>query len=147
MQKTGICAVDSVAFACVSCSVLETKREFPPDFRLWTRHLKEILTQTVPGLAGIEWGGFPRSVLHSFWMGSIVGVVISSLQEYSIPVVLLHPSEVKAHITGNGNATKTQMRLAVQKLFQFTQKNPHLVDAFSIAVTALGKYHASIHLR
>ncbi len=147
IQEIGLCIVESRNFQPLFTTVLTAPRKIPPDFVPFADRVEKIVAEWKPELAGVEWGGFPRSPAQTFWIGSMVGVFLSVLQRHSILTVLVTPSEVKRQITGNGNATKVQIKNAVRSLFSFPHSNPHLVDAFSIAVTACLKPYAPVGLR
>ncbi len=64
------------------------------------------------------------------------GVAIAAAARHGLPVALHTPSEVKAAVTGQGRADKTQVAAMVQRLLRLTQP-PHPPDAADALALAL----------
>ena len=70
----------------------------------------------------------------------IEGVIMLFMQQHKISLEAMHPSTVKAFITGKGNAKKADMRAVLKELIEMPAKsNVHAVDAVAVGLTWLHK--------
>lgn len=67
------------------------------------------------------------------------GVIRSRLMDWGIPYALVPPATLKKYATGRGNATKTDMALALYKRVQRELADDNQVDAFWLR--AMGMDH------
>ena len=76
---------------------------------------------------------YPRT---SVLMGHARGVICLAARLASIPVVSFPAKRVKQSVTGNGNASKTQVQRAVQSFFSLARAPhpPDVADALAVAM-------------
>src|SRR5207245_1383604 len=76
---------------------------------------------------------YPRT---SVLMGHARGVICLAARLASIPVVSFPAKRVKQSVTGNGNASKTQVQRAVQNFFSLAcaPHPPDVADALAVAM-------------
>lgn len=79
-----------------------------------------------------------KHVRTSILMGHARGVVLLAGQRRDVSISEMAPAEVKKAMTGNGQATKRQMQLAVMAQCSLTEvpDPPDVADAIAIAVCA-----------
>lgn len=63
-------------------------------------------------------------------------LVVTDLMDWGIPVIEVPPATLKKYLTGKGNATKPDMRVAVLRRFGVDVRDDNELDAF--ALRALG---------
>ena len=76
-------------------------------------------------------------------LGKVTGVVLLAGYRMEIPVVEISVRESKQVLTGNGNATKTQLEKAVRSLLNLTTpiRPFHASDALGLALVGLFRHH------
>jgi crossover junction endodeoxyribonuclease RuvC len=101
-----------------------------------------IIEEYQPDQSCIEtlfYGNNVRSILS---LGEARGVLILALTEHNIPVYSYSPREVKLAVTGNGNASKNQVRYMVQQILNL-QNPPESFDISDAMAIAICHYHKS----
>lgn len=73
-------------------------------------------------------------------LGMVHGVVRVALAEAAVPFVLVPPATLKKYVTGKGNATKPDMRMAVYQRFGLDIPDDNQVDAFGLRAMGLDAY-------
>lgn len=124
----------------VSSGLLQTGSEELPDVRVGkiAAELELILTTHKPQLVALE-RVFAQANLRSVMgVAQISGALMASSHRLDIPVEFFTPSEVKAAVTGNGRATKEQVKLMVAQLLKLSEapKVADVADAMAVAITA-----------
>jgi len=81
----------------------------------------------------------------SVLMGHARGVICLAARLASIPVVNFSAKRVKQSVTGNGNASKTQVQRAVQNFFSLdcAPHPPDVADALAVALCFIDSRRAS----
>ncbi len=107
----------------------------------------ELIERVSPDLVAIE-GMFahkdhPATVIK---MAHARGVILLAARSAGIEVVELKPAEVKKAMAGSGRATKEQMQLSVQSMFDLPElpKPADLADALAIAACALRRHQLGV---
>ena len=101
--------------------------------------LLEVLTDLKPDHAAVETlFSHVKHAQTAIIMGHARGVLLATLAEKNLSITEFAPKEVKRAVTGNGNATKEQVRRAVMAQCGLrTLKGPNdASDAMAIALTA-----------
>jgi len=110
--------------------------------------MSAILDEYHPDLAVVESMFFHKHIHSIFTLGHARGVLLLCLALRSIPVLEYSPREVKKAVTGNGNASKTQMRYMINHLYKLRYGSPSddAADALAIATCHYNKviFQASI---
>jgi crossover junction endodeoxyribonuclease RuvC len=104
-------------------SLFETLREVMEEFRPQMVCLEEIYSHS----------SYPRT---SILMGHARGVICLAARLARIPVVNFSAKRIKQSVTGNGNASKTQVQRAVQQYFSLARE-PHPPDVADALAAAL----------
>ena len=104
-------------------SLFEGLREVIEEFRPQTICLEEVYSHI----------DYPRT---SILMGHARGVICLAARLSSVPVVDFSAKRIKQSVTGNGNASKTQVQRAVQQYFSLAHQPhpPDIADALAAAL-------------
>ncbi len=107
-------------------------REVLDEFHPQTVCLEEVYSHT----------GYPRT---SILMGHARGVICLAARLAGVPVVNFSAKRIKQSVTGNGNASKTQVQRAVQHRFSLGQppQPPDVADALAVALCHLDEQRAA----
>ena len=101
--------------------------------------LLEVLADIKPDHAAVETlFSHVKHAQTAIIMGHARGVLLATMAEKKLLITEFAPKEVKRAVTGNGNASKEQVRRAVMAQCGLrTLKGPHdASDAIAIALTA-----------
>ena len=102
----------------------------------------EILDEFSPACVAVEdvfsAQAFPRS---SIAIGHVRGVLLLAASQKKVPVFSYFPRQVKKALTGNGNASKTQVQRMVENTFGLdkTVRPDDLSDAIAVALCHVGR--------
>ena len=111
------------------------------------RDVRELIERVEPDLVAIEGmfahKGFPATVIK---MAHARGVILLAARSAGIEVVELAPAEVKKASTGSGWASKEQIQLSIQSMFNLSElpEPADLADALAIAVCALRRHQFGV---
>jgi crossover junction endodeoxyribonuclease RuvC len=81
-------------------------------------------------------GGYARTTASQREKFSVVKTLC---QERSVKLVSYGPSEIKKALTGNGRASKEQVKRAVRSLLRFEAVDEHVADAAAIGAVAMSR--------
>lgn len=114
--------------------------DYKGDQRLWwfKRKLDDLIENWSIDLAVVE--DYVNSSYASSESGMLHGVIRIGLFGADIPVAYVPPKSLKKYATGNGNAAKPDMRMALYKRAGFDERNDNLVDATWLYYMALDHY-------
>lgn len=89
-----------------------------------------------PDCFAIEAPFYGKNVQSMLKLGRAQGVAIAAAMQAGLTVSEYSPKKVKQAVTGNGNASKEQIWLMLQRLLQFQQKPSSFdaTDAVAVAV-------------
>ena len=81
---------------------------------------------------------FPKAAIQ---LGEVRGVIYLAAQDNNIAVMKIKPTEVKSCLTGNGRATKSQVKNSVSRILGMHEelKPDHASDAAALALMALSR--------
>jgi len=112
----------------------------PARLELLFSELREVMKEFRPRTVCLEevYGheAYPRT---SILMGHARGVICLAARLAGIPVVNFSAKRIKQSVTGNGNASKTQVQRAVQQFLSLTRapNPPDVADALAVALCYL----------
>jgi len=89
-----------------------------------------------PDLVAIEAPFFGKNVQSMLKLGRAQGVAIAAAMAHGSAVEEFSPKKIKQSITGNGNASKEQVWLMLQKLLKF-DNHPQFLDATDALAAAV----------
>ena len=101
--------------------------------------LTDAIERTSPDVVAVERVFSQHNVRTVMGTAQVAGLAIVAASRAGIPVALHTPSEVKAAITGSGNAGKTQVSAMVSRLLRLpTVPRPaDATDALALAICQL----------
>jgi crossover junction endodeoxyribonuclease RuvC len=145
LRRTGYACVKisarSAEPALIEAGVLRIATTGPLHARLLQirTELLEVLADLKPDHTAVETlFSHVKHAQTAIIMGHARGVLLATLAEKNLSITEFAPKEVKRSVTGNGNATKEQVRRAVMAQCGLrTLKGPNdASDAMAIALTA-----------
>ena len=104
--------------------------------RLLTIYQKitEIIGAHHPNILAIERVFHNKNISSSLSVAKAIGVVQLAAAQAGIPVMLLTPQQLKAFTRLGGGASKSQVKLAAERLCGVKVRNLHAVDAVLCAI-------------
>src|SRR3989344_5998167 len=93
-----------------SSGVKKTSSKKTTSARLWEllEFLESLIKKEKPEKAGIEKLFFSTNAKTAIIIGEVRGVILATLEKYSIPIHEFSPPEIKKIVTGDGSADKKQ---------------------------------------
>ncbi|MCX7995367.1 MAG: crossover junction endodeoxyribonuclease RuvC [candidate division WOR-3 bacterium] len=106
------------------------------------QHIKSIIRKYKPEIVSLEKAFFQKNVVSLIKISELRGAIIYILLQDGIPLVEYTPAQIKLATTGNGRASKRQVRFIMEKTIikNKTRISHHAIDALAIAYTALRKF-------
>lgn len=114
----------------------------PIEQRLHRMHqeLLALAEKVQPDLISVEEPYFGRSAKSSMAVGQAQAIALITAAGLGIPLRRYQPAQIKQRATGNGNASKRQLRQIIQATFQTTGPMPlDAADALAIALCAVSQ--------
>lgn len=134
----GLIQTKGQTIKCIHYDVLKLKGE--DDHTLRLKHIFEALTKVIdkynPDELAIEAPFFGKNVQSMLKLGRAQGVAMAAALQREMPVFEYSPRKIKQSITGNGNASKEQLSVMVQRLLNLKEAPEYLdaSDALSVAI-------------
>jgi len=144
LTRCGIGIVDSVAgrrARLVGVGVARSATDDSVDMRLLriSEQLDEWLDRYLPDVVAIERVFAQNNVSTVMGTAQVAGLAMVAAAKRSVPVAMHTPSEVKAAVTGNGNAEKMQVQKMVANILSLEEipKPADAADALALAICHL----------
>jgi len=133
----GLLQFEGRVVLAAGCDVIRLVDKLPLAERLVHLYdrLMELCVQYKPDYAAVESMFFHKHIKSVFTLGNARGVVLLALAKQGIPIFEYSPREVKKAVTGNGSATKQQVRYMIDKQYKLSDTFPSddATDALAIA--------------
>lgn len=134
----GVVAADGNSLRYVDAGVIRTPADAPIEERLhgvWTG-LNTIVDAVKPDAIAVERVYAQANVRTVMGTAQVSGLAIVLAAERGIPVATYTPTEMKAAVTGNGRAEKSQVIAMVQRLLKLSEpvKPADASDALGLAI-------------
>lgn len=135
-----ITATSAYDMEAVEWLTLTTKAGIPIPERLLEIHqdLSAYLREAKPELAVVERLFFAHNETTAFDVSQARGIIILTLAEAGIPLLEPSPLQLKSAVTGDGKASKNQMRDMVVRLFRLSTLPTPDDAADALALAAFG---------
>ena len=107
------------------------------------RRLGETLTDAAPDLMVVEESfSLQRYPKSGILLGNVTGVILLAGQRHGVPTVQVAVREAKQILTGNGNASKAQLEMAVRHTLGCGApiRPSHASDALGLALIGLYRF-------
>ena len=100
--------------------------------------LEQVMREHRPDLAALEKAFYHKNVASLVRISELRGAIIHTLIQTGTEIVEYMPTHIKLTATGNGRASKLQVRYFVEQLFRtgHNRISHHAIDALAIAYTA-----------
>lgn len=122
----------------VDCGIISTKAGLPFAERLTIikNDLREIIKSHPFVAVGIEELFFVKNITNGIKVSHARGVIMEEINSQGLPIHEFKPTEVKANISGNGQADKKQIQIMIQRLLNLPKlPQPHdAADGLAIAI-------------
>ncbi|UCG93084.1 MAG: crossover junction endodeoxyribonuclease RuvC [candidate division WOR-3 bacterium] len=104
-------------------------------------HIKSIVETNRPDCAALEKVFYHKNLQSLIRSSELRGAIILTLLSSNIKILEYTPSQIKLTTTGNGRASKRQVRYFIERIItRSNQKHSvHAIDALAIAYTAVKK--------
>lgn len=138
LRLTGYACLDSSA-SIIEAGVFrlaQTDRDLSDRLQELDRDFRAAIERLQPEVVAIEaLFAHYKHPATAIVMGHGRGVLLLAVRAAGLDLVELKPAEVKKSMTGNGQASKTQMQEAVQQAFGLAEppSPPDVADALAIA--------------
>lgn len=124
----------------ITAGVIKLDGSLPLSERLVTIYSKveSVIAGYQPQMVAVETAFYNKNIASTMKLGHARGVILLAAAQHQIPIIELSPREIKRSITGNGNASKEQVSLMIQRMLNLTEAPEELdeSDALAIALTA-----------
>jgi len=99
-------------------------------------HILDLIDTLKPGCVAVECAFFGKNVRSLIAMGQSVGVALLAAAEKGVEVYQYTPREVKKSVTGNGGASKEQIRRMVHSILRMGSSTGPFdaTDALAVAL-------------
>jgi crossover junction endodeoxyribonuclease RuvC len=111
----------------------------PARLRLIHAAIREAIEEHRPGSVAIERVAWNTNQVSAMHVARATGAILLAAAEAGLPVDEYGPLEVKMAVTGQGNASKAQVRTALERFHGIRDlpDQPDAVDAVAVAVCHL----------
>ena len=141
ISNTGWSVVKHAAgkYQHVDSRVILTHAHAPIGKRLETHYkmIRQLLTEHSPDLVSIESVFFNRNISSCISTASVIAIVELAAQQGGVATLQIKPQTVKAAVTGNGSARKTDVMAFVNRLLNTEISRDHEADACAAAIAGL----------
>ncbi|MBN2619564.1 crossover junction endodeoxyribonuclease RuvC [candidate division WOR-3 bacterium] len=129
--------------ACIDVGTIRPKAKQGHD-RLITicEQIKKLVTECTPDYVALEKVFYHKNIQSLIQSSELRGAIIITLLNCGVNVVEYTPTQIKLTTTGNGRASKQQVRYMIEKIMlgqQHKRVSHHATDALSIAYTGARK--------
>lgn len=103
--------------------------------------IKQLLDDRKPDIAALEKVFYHKNIQTLMKSSELRGAIILTLLENQMPLTEYAATKIKLTTTGNGRASKEQVRYFIGKILMSDKKrvSNHATDALAIAYTAIQK--------
>ena len=105
--------------------------------------IEHLLEKYQPDILSIEDLFFAKNVTTGLQVAQVRGIIIYLAKKFGCQIIEPKPVEVKSSFTGNGKATKSEMKKMAKMMFHLKQ-NPQIddaADAIAVALFATQRIH------
>ncbi len=134
----GVIRINDEHPSFIDFGIISTTADQPLEKRLKTIYLdlKTVIKEYDPKAMSVEGSFFGKNVRSMMMLGHARGMALLGAAQAGIPVFEYSPRKIKQSVTGNGNATKEQVKYMVQIILGLKEKKipDDASDALAIAL-------------
>jgi crossover junction endodeoxyribonuclease RuvC len=153
LTRCGLGVVDGSVgrpLTLVAVGVVRTSAELPVAQRLVEieREIEAWLDEHRPDAVSVERVFAQHNVRTVMGTAQASGIALAAAARRGLPVALHTPSEVKAAVSGNGQADKAQVAAMVTRLLRLTEapRPADAADALALAITHIWRGGAQLRI-
>jgi crossover junction endodeoxyribonuclease RuvC len=127
---------------CIATGTIRPKKSSINDKILTIcRTLEDLIDTYKPDCISLEQAFYHKNVQSLIRSSELRGAIILTVLKQKMNIVQYTPTQIKLTTTGNGRASKRQVRYFVEKIMLNSKKrvSSHATDAIAIAYTAVRK--------
>lgn len=104
-------------------------------------HIQMVIEEHKPDIAVLEKVFYQKNIQSLLRASELRGAIILTLFKNRVKIYEYTPAQIKLTTTGNGRASKNQVRYFIEHIFIKTKRknSHHAIDALAIAYTAQRK--------
>jgi crossover junction endodeoxyribonuclease RuvC len=128
--------------ACITTGTIRPgKKSVNDNILTICQKLEELIATHKPHYVSLEQAFYHKNVQSLIRSSELRGAIILTLLKTGMHIVQFTPTQVKLTTTGNGRASKQQVRYFVERIVLHSKKrlSSHATDAIAIAYTAMRK--------
>jgi len=122
----------------IDFGIISTNSDIPLEKRLKIIYndIESVINQFKPKVMSVEGSFFGKNVKSMMMLGHARGMALLGAAQSGIPVYEYSPRKVKQAVTGNGNATKEQVKYMVKTILRLKSDSipDDASDALAIAL-------------
>ena len=140
VTATGYGILEDGKCTCLG-TIRPTKKESHSKIFEICSNLKELILKNNPDCAALEKAFYCKNIQSLIRTSELRGAIILTLLENGLQITEYAPTQIKLTTTGNGRASKRQVRYFVERMIIKRSKrlSNHATDALAIAYTASRK--------
>ena len=140
----GLISIVNEEALLVDFGVITTSADQPLEKRLKVIYLdlNTVIKKYQPKVMSVEGSFFGKNVKSMMMLGHARGMALLSAAKIGIPVYEYSPRKIKQSVTGNGNATKEQVKFMIKIILSLQNKNipDDASDALAIALCHMKQF-------
>ena len=127
------------SYELIDFGLVKSSPAMPESTRLACINMEfsHIVAATPPTLISIENVFFGKNTTSAMSTAKVVGILQIISETYGIPSLTMTPQQVKAAATGSGVASKKSISQHIERIFNISIPNHHIVDAVAVALAGI----------
>ncbi len=140
ITATGYGILENGKCTCIG-TIRPSKKENHSRILEICKNIKLLIEKNRPDCAALEKVFYHKNIQSLIRASELRGAIILTLLENGIKIAEYAPAQIKLTTTGNGRASKNQVRYFVERIIMKNNKkvSSHATDALAIAYTATRK--------
>jgi crossover junction endodeoxyribonuclease RuvC len=145
ITATGYGVIDDGKCICTGTIRVKKNKVYEKVFEI-CKKIEQLIQQNNPDYAALEKVFYHKNIQSLIRASELRGAIILTLLENKIKIAEYTPTQIKLTTTGNGRASKEQVRYFIERIIQGDNKrvSHHATDAIAIAYTAIRKMGSKI---
>jgi len=119
-------------------TIRPTEKDYYKKISVICEKIKSLITCYQPDVVSLEKAFYQKNVASLIKISELRGAILFLLLQNKIKFIEYTPAQIKLVTTGNGRASKEQVRFIVERVLlkNRTRISHHAIDALAIAYTA-----------
>ncbi len=140
ISATGYGVIEGEKCICIGTIRSKKNGTYPKILEICSK-IDDLIKENRPDCAALEKVFYHKNIKSLIRASELRGAIILRLLENKININEYTPTQIKLTTTGNGRASKAQVRYFIERIMTVDNKrvSTHATDAMAIAYTALRK--------